>query len=42
MARRKHRYYVYVVVLDDKVWNEARFAVRIRITGSTSRACMWG
>ena len=25
MARRKHHYYVYVVALDDKVWNEARF-----------------
>ena len=25
MARRKHHYYVYVVALDDTVWNEARF-----------------
>ena len=25
MVRRKHHYYVYVVVLHDKVWNEARF-----------------
>lgn len=25
MVLRRHHYYVYVVALDDAVWNEARF-----------------
>ena len=39
-ARRKrpHRYNVYVVELDDRVWNVAAFGAPIPTTGSGSRS----